>query len=273
MEQKRKTYVITGSTSGIGKALLEEFSKNGIVFAGYRNAKYEAALSSMENVIPFFIDMEKPYTIRGAADFIKSKAQKIDVLINGAGCVIAGAMEHMETCRIRKQFEVNTFSHLEFTRNLLPLLKDGRVINISSMASFGIFPFVAPYCASKRALDILFNAMSLEMQGAVKVISVKPGVIATPLWDKSVELNRSALENDEKYLKEMRFMAANAHKNGQKGLPVSRVVSVVKRVSVIKNPKPSYTVGFDALAAELVSKLPQDFINFMIKTGMKKKFG
>ena len=68
-----KTFVITGATSGIGKALLEEFSKDALVFAGFRNAKYESQLSEMKNVIPFFIDMEKPYTIAGAADFIKSR--------------------------------------------------------------------------------------------------------------------------------------------------------------------------------------------------------
>lgn len=271
--QNRKVYVITGATSGIGKALLEEFSKDSIVFAGYRNARYEAELSKLPDVIPFFIDMEKPYTISGAAEFIKHKTDRVDVLINAAGCVVAGAVEHIAASRIRKQFEVNTFSHLEFTQKLLPLLNEGRVINISSMASFGIFPFVAPYCASKRALDILFNSMSLEMHDGPEIISVKPGVIATPLWKKSVELNKSALENDEEYSKEMRYMEANALKNGQKGLPVERVVKLIKKVSITKNPKPSYIIGVDAFFAELISKLPQNLINFLIKTGMKKKFG
>lgn len=266
-----KTYVITGATSGIGRALLEEFSKEGLVFAGYRNPKYEAELASMKNVVPFFIDMEKPYTIKGAADFIKQKTDKIDVLINGAGCVIAGAMEHMEASRLRRQFEVNTFSHLEFTQNLIPLLPNGRVINISSMASFGIFPFVAPYCASKRALDILFNAMSVEMQGKLNVISIKPGVIATPLWEKSIELNKNALENDTKYSKEMHFMEANAVKNGKKGLPVSKVTALIKKVAAAKNPKSSYTIGLDAFAAEQISKLPPDIINKLMQLGLKKR--
>lgn len=268
-----KTYVITGATSGIGRALLEEFSKEGLVFAGYRNPKYEAELASMKNIIPFFIDMEKPYTIKGAADFIKQKTDKIDVLINGAGCVIAGAMKHMEASRLRRQFEVNTFSHLEFTQNLLPLLADGKVINISSMASFGIFPFVAPYCASKRALDILFNSMSLEMHNGPKFISVKPGVIATPLWEKSIELNKSALEDDAEYAKEMKFMEGNARKNSTNGLPVERVASIIKEIAESKKPKSSYTIGFDAFCAELISKLPQDIVNRIIKLGMKKKFG
>ncbi len=268
-----KTFVITGATSGIGRALLEEFSKENIVFAGFRNPKYEVELYKMKNVIPFFIDMEKAYTIKGATDFIGKKTDKIHVLINCAGGVVAGAMENMEVSRIRKQFEINTFSHVEFTQNLLPLLNDSRIINISSMASFGIFPFIAPYCASKRALDILFNSLELEMRGSVKVISIKPGVIATPLWSKSVELNKVCINDDKSYHNEMEFLAQNALKNEKRGLPVSEVVKVIKHVTEVKNPKASYTIGKDAMVAELVSKLPQDLINIIIKFGIKKKFG
>lgn len=264
----KKTYVITGSTSGIGKALLEALVKDNIVFAGYRNEKYAKDLERI-GAIPFYIDMEKKETIARAAAFIKSKTETIDTLINVAGCVVAGVMEKLPVDNIRKQFEVNTFSHLDFTQRLLPLLNNAKVINISSMASFGIFPFVAPYCASKRALDILFNAMSVE--SGLKVVSVKPGVIATPLWDKSIELNKDAINNSQDYDKEMKYIVANAKKNGTKGLSVNKVVNLVLKVDKMNNPKPSYTVGFDAKIAEIVSKLPQDIINILIRNGIKSK--
>ena len=269
---KKKIVVITGATSGIGKALTELFSKNCIVFAGYRNPDYERDLKRISsNVIPFFIDMEKSSVIDGAALFISKQTEKIDLLINVAGCVMAGAMENIPLDKLKKQFDVNTFSHLQFTQKLLDLLKGGRVINISSMASFGIFPFVAPYCASKRAMDILFNALELESNHKVKVISVKPGVIATPLWAKSVEVNKDCIENDKKYEKEMQFMAKNALKNGEHGLPVSNVVRLVEKIAWSKHPKSSYTIGIDAKFAQILSKLPQDWINFFIELGLKKK--
>ncbi len=264
----KKTYVVTGSTSGIGKALLEALVKDNIVFAGYRNEKYAKDLEHI-GAIPFYIDMEKKETIARAAAFIKSKTETIDTLLNVAGCVVAGVMEKLPVDNIRKQFEVNTFSHLDFTQRLLPLLNNAKVINISSMASFGIFPFVAPYCASKRALDILFNAMSVE--SGLKVVSVKPGVIATPLWDKSIELNKDAINNSQDYDKEMKYMVANAKKNGTKGLSVNKVVNLVLKVDKMNNPKPSYTVGFGAKIAEIVSKLPQDIINILIRNGIKSK--
>lgn len=263
-----KTIVITGVTSGIGKALLEKFAKNNIVFAGYRNEKYLEELNAT-GAIPFFIDMEKSETIAVAAEFIKSKTEKIDTLMNVAGCVAAGVMEQLPVEKIRKQFEVNTFAHLDFTQKLLPLLRDGKVINISSMSSFGIFPFVAPYCASKRALDILFNAMSIE--SGLKVISVKPGVIATPLWNKSIDANKEAIENCSGYEKEMKYMVSNASKNGEKGLSVQKVVDLIVKIDNMKNPKPSYTVGRDAKVAELISRLPFDLQNKFIKLGLKCK--
>lgn len=264
----KKTYIITGATSGIGKALLKVFVKQNIVFAGYRNEKYVQELEEI-GAIPFYIDMERKETIAQAAAFIKSKTDKIDTLINVAGCVVAGVMEFISLENLRKQFEVNTFSHIDLTQRLLPLLQDGKVINISSMASFGIFPFVAPYCASKRALDILFNAMTLE--SGVKVVSIKPGVIATPLWDKSIELNKESINNCKNYEKEMNYMIKNAHKNGKKGLDVNQVVSLIVKVDNMKNPRPSYTVGKDAFIAQIISKFPFSIQNKLIKFGMKMK--
>ena len=267
---KTKTYVITGATSGIGKALTEKLALDNIVFAAYRSEDKAEDLKKISgNVYPFYVDYAKPSTIKSAAEEILSKCTKIDTLINIAGCVVAGPIEKINMDEIRRQFNVNVFGHLELAQNLAEVLSGGRIINLSSMASFGIFPFISPYCASKRALDILFNAMAVESN--LNVISVKPGVIATPLWDKSVELNKDAINNCTGYDKEMKFMVANAHKNGIKGLSVNKVVDLILKIDKMDRPKPSYTVGFDAKVAEIVSKLPQGLINKLIKQGIKAK--
>ena len=269
----KKVYVITGATSGIGNALVKAFAVDGMVFAGYRNSKYVEDLKAISpNVVPFYIDMEKPDSIRSAASYIKFQVDKIDTLINVAGCVVAGAMERLDISELKKQFQVNTFSHIEFTQQLLcklELAKEAKVINISSMSSFGIFPFIAPYCASKRALDILANSMMLEMKNDVKVVSVKPGVIATPLWGKSIENNQTSIQNCQNYEKEMKFLTCNAHKNEVCGLSVDKVVSLIKKIDKNKNPKPSYTIGKDAKFAEIFSKLPLCFVNKFVSLGLK----
>ncbi len=270
MKKIKKVYVITGSTSGIGYELLKRLSNDNIVFAGYRSEDKIKNWNFSENVIPFYIDMSESSSIKEASEYIKSKTNKINTLINVAGCVVAGAVEEINIKDIKYQFDVNTFSHLEFTQYLLPLLNESRVINVSSMASYGIFPFIAPYCASKRALDILFNSMQLECDNKFKYISVKPGAIATPLWRKSVDINAKTLSSD-KYKKEYDYLIDNAYKNEKNGLSVSKVADIILKADCVKNPKTSYIVGRDAFFANFISYIPQDMLNKLIKIGMKIK--
>lgn len=266
-----KTYVITGSTSGIGKKLVEIFSNGeNIVFAGYRDES-KLPSESLSNVIYFYIDMTDRNSIVQAANFIKSKTEHVDVLINVAGCVEAGPIENTDTDRLRKQFDVNVFSHIELSQNLVDVMQDSRIINMSSMASFGHFPFISPYCASKRALDIFFNAFALENHKNIKVISIKPGVVSTPIWRKSVDNNWKHFGECKKYYeRELRFLRSNALKNTLSGLPVDEVAKLVKKVADLKNPKSSYTVGKDAKFAQILSLLPQDWINSLVRFGMRK---
>lgn len=271
-----KTIVITGATSGIGNLLAKGFANLGCrVFAGFRNEELKEELEQISaNVIPFYINMSKKETVCDAAKFILThlaEQEKIDALINAAGCVFAGAMECLGLDKIREQFEVNTFSHLELTQGLFSKLEGGKVINISSMASFGIFPFIAPYCASKRALDILFNSLQIECGLDLKIVSIKPGVIKTPLWDKSISNNADALGDNIKYEKEFEYLVKNAQKNNNKGLDAQRVANFIMKIENLKNPKASYTIGLDAKLAELLSHLPQDWINWLVRKKLEQR--
>ena len=268
-----KTVVITGATSGIGNELVKGFVTQGCkVFAGYRNVKFKKELKLIsENVIPFYIDMSKKWTISDAVKNILGELGedgKIDTLINAAGGVVAGPMECLSIDKIREQFEVNTFSHLDLTQGLYEKLQGGKIINLSSEASFGIFPFVAPYCASKRALDILFNLMEVECGGDVKVISIKPGVIKTPLWGKSIEKNKDILGGNTKYEKEFNYLMKNAEKNKNKGLEAQKVADFIIKIEGLEKPKASYTIGMDAKFAEILSHLPQNWINWLVKKSL-----
>ena len=261
-----KTYVITGATSGIGEAATKHFAKDNIVFCAYRDeSKIDKLKSISNNIIPFYVDYAKPETIQGAINFIKTKTDKIDTLINIAGCVVAGAIENIEISELKRQFNVNVFGAVELSQGLIPLLDNSRIINISSMASYGIFPFVSPYCASKRALDILFNSFMMENKRNIKVISIKPGVIATPLWSKSIKENSKTIENSKDYAKESEFLKNNALDNEKHGLNVEKVVQTIVKADTSKNPKPSYCVGLDAIAVSIVSRLPQSILNLIIK--------
>jgi short-subunit dehydrogenase len=268
-----KTIVITGATSGIGELITKEFAKLDYkIFAGYRNEDLKPELQQIStDVIPFYIDLSKKETIVAAAEFICDQTDKIDTLVNAAGGVIAGAMECLPLDKIREQFEINTFSHLELTQGLYSKLNGGKIINISSTSSFGVYPFIAPYCASKRALDMLFNSLSIECCLDVTVVSIKPGVIKTPLWDKAIEENVESLGGNKKYEKEFAFMVKNAKKCSETGLDPKIVANLVLKVDMMDNPKPSYTVGLDAKMAEVLSHLPQSWINFIVKKTLAKR--
>lgn len=279
-----KTIVITGATSGIGNLLVKEFIKQGCrVFAGYRNIKHKKELQAIsENVIPFRIDLSRQWSVAEAVKFINDKLdtlvdcfgneeEKIDTLINAAGYVIAGPMECLPVDKIREQFEVNTFSQLEFTQGLFKRLEGGKIINISSESSYGFFPFIAPYCASKRALDILFNTMQIECGNCIKVISIKPGVIKTPLWEKSIDGNRELLSNYTKYEKELTYLLKDAEENKNKGLEAQTVADFIVHVEGLEKPKSSYLLGFDAIAAEILSHLPQCWINWIVRKSLENK--
>lgn len=263
-------YVLTGSTSGIGKAVLDRLSvdDNNIIFAGYR-CRDKLPQIIPDNIKYFYIDLADRESIKCASEFIKSETKRIDALVNIAGSVVAGPIEKIDTQRLRQQFDINTFSHIEFTQNLVDIMRNSKIVNISSMSSFGNFPFISPYCASKRALDIFFNTFALENHKNIKVTSVKLGVVATPIWEKSVNANLEYLENCCGYEKELEFVKNNALKNTSKGLQVTKVANFITKIINLKNPKSSYTIGNDAKFAQILFLLPQDLVNNIIKIGMK----
>lgn len=267
----KKSIVITGSTSGLGKELVKLFAQNNdyIVFASYRNKDKIEQIA--ENIEYFYMDLCNDNSIIEAANFIKSKTDKIDILINAAGAVVAGPVECLDINKLREQFQVNTFAHIEFTQEILPILDNARIINISSMSSFGHFPFISPYCASKRSLDIFFNALALETHKKLEVVSVKPGVISTPIWEKSVKSNTETLENNKEYEKELEFLKNNALKNTNKGLNVTVAAQKIKEIALKKKVKSSYLIGKDSVIAGILSHLPQEMLNKLVKKAMSIK--
>lgn len=265
--------IITGSTSGIGKELVKLFADNVDfhIFAGYRN-KDKIELQK-DNIEYFYMDLLDNRSILEAGNYIKSKAGKIDIIINTAGTVVAGPVEILNINKLHEQFQVNTFAHIAFVQSLISVLDGARIVNISSMASFGHFPFISPYCASKRALDIFFNALAVENHKKLEIVSVKPGVIATPIWEKSVRNNIASLENNTEYAQELEFLKNNALKNTTKGLNVTVCAKKIKEIALKKRVKTSYLIGKDAYFAWILSYLPQGSINFLVQSAMKHRAG
>lgn len=272
MKKRNQTIFITGASSGIGKDIVLRLAKEGYrVFAGVRRRLDKAELENFsKNVTGVYIDVTNQASIDKAFYFVMKNTEKLDVLINNAGIVCAGPVEGIPISKVKEQFEVNTFGPIMVAQKFISLLHGAKIINISSMAASGIFPYISMYCASKRAMDIIFNCFSLENKNNIKVISIKPASIRTPIWNKSVEKAHQTFSsaNDvikEKYAKELSALERNALKNNKEGINVSAVTNTVLKVIKSKNPKQSYNVCFASTVAELFSKLPQGLINKIIK--------
>lgn len=276
MKKQNQTIFITGASSGIGKDIVIRLAKAGFkVFAGVRKKVDKIELESIsKNITGVYVDVTNQSSIDKAFWFVMKNTNHIDVLINNAGIVCAGPVECIPTSKMKEQFDVNTFGPVMVVQKFMPLLNKSKVINISSMAASGIFPYISMYCASKRALDIIFNCFSLENKDNIRVISVKPASIKTPIWNKSVLKARECYSDISeslalKYSKELTTLEKNAISNTVTGINVRKVTDVIIKIIKSDNPKNSYNIGFASVVADLASKLPLAFVNRLIKLKLK----
>ncbi len=277
MKNKKKTILITGASSGIGRDIAYRLAKEGYkVFAGVRRKIDKQELEGLsQNITGVYIDVTSSASIEKAFWFVMKNTDKIDVLINNAGIVCAGPVECLSLNKIKEQFDVNTFGPISVVQRFIPLLSSSKIINISSMSSTGIFPYISMYCASKRAMDIIFNLFELENRDKIKVISVKPASIKTPIWNKSVAKAKDSFSeipeiSKQKYQRVFSLLEKNALENNTKGIDVRKVTDVIIKVIKSDNPKSSYNVGFSSYCADIISRFPQGFVNFIIKSKLKK---
>ena len=275
--KKQQTILITGASSGIGKATALKLAEEGHkVFAGIRRKADKIEIEKLnKNITGVYIDVTNAASIDKAFWFVIKNTDRIDVLINNAGIVTAGPVELLSLNNLKQQFDINTFGPIIVMQKFLPLLHGSKIINISSMASSGIFPYISAYCASKRALDIFFNSFNVENKDKIKVISVKPASIKTPIWNRSIEKAKTTFAevketSKAKYEKELIFLEKNALENNFKGIDVEEVTKVISKIVKTSNPKPSYNIGFSAHLADFASKLPQGIINKIIKSKINK---
>lgn len=280
-KQEGKYVLITGASSGLGKETAQKLAKEGYkIFAGVRKQEDKESLEGLNpNITAVFLDVTSDESVNKAFETISALTDKLYALVNNAGIALAGPVEYIPIDILKQQFDVNVFGAIRVAQKFLPLMKnqEAKIVNISSMASYGIFPFISPYCVSKRSLDMFFNSLLLECKMPdLKVVSIKPGTVRTPIWDKSLavcEKNMEFLceEGKKKYKKEFDFLIKNARKNNDEGLLPKDISNLVSKILKCKNPKLSYNIGKDSFAARMLSLLPQKVVNALVKYSLKKR--
>ncbi|QLC73978.1 SDR family oxidoreductase [Pseudomonas sp. LPB0260] len=174
--------LITGCSSGIGRALADAFHG-----AGYRvwaSARKAADLATLEaaGFTAVQLDVNDGAALEQLAARLQQEAGGLDVLINNAGYGAMGPLLDGGVEALRRQFETNVFALVGVTRALFPLLRQssGLVINIGSVSGVLATPFAGAYCASKAAVHALSDALRLELAPfSIELMEVQPGAIAS----------------------------------------------------------------------------------------------
>ncbi len=176
----KKTILITGASSGIGKATTEFFALNGWnVIATMRTIPKQSIFQDNPAIFSIELDVTSPATIEKAIAVSMKKFGKIDVLLNNAGYAQYGIFEALQDEKIRQQFEVNVFGTMNVTRAILPFMRQqgfGSIINITSGSGRFAVPLMSAYNASKFALEGFTESLSYELASQnITVKIIEPG--------------------------------------------------------------------------------------------------
>ena len=153
--------------------------------------RWRAAEAQSPDIIPLLLDVTDSAQIAAAAETVGRAVGDAGLagLVNNAGIVVAGPLEILPLDQLRLQLEVNVVGQIAVTQAFLPLLRKarGRIVNMSSLNGRIASPYLAPYAASKHALEAVNNAIRLELRAwGIRVSVIEPGATTTPIWDKSI---------------------------------------------------------------------------------------
>jgi NAD(P)-dependent dehydrogenase (short-subunit alcohol dehydrogenase family) len=247
--------LITGASTGIGEACAVYFAeRDWQVYGGVRKAADAKRLAGMhKNIEAVTLDVTKPNDVFKTVQMIEKTGKRggLQGLINNAGIAITGPLEFLPIEDFRRQMEVNFFGQVELTQACLPLLRQGRgrIVNVSSIGGRAVAPFLAPYSASKFALEAYTDGLRRELlPWKMHVASIQAGSIATPIWEKSLknaEILRKALPTKAKalYGRAMEGAKLRSQRSAERGIPAKYVAKAAWHALTSNWPQTRYVVG------------------------------
>lgn len=249
---KAQVWLITGASSGLGKAISEAaLAKGHQVTATARNPEklVFSASDTRGQLLTAQLDVTDPASVQQAVALALQQFGRIDVLVNNAGYGLFGAVEELDMEEIRRQFDTNFFGVYTVLQAVLPHMRkarSGHVFNVSSIGGFDATAGMSAYCASKFALEGLSEALAKEVQHlGIRVTIVEPGGFRTDFAGRSFRWSANTISDYDASSGVVKgnFQKAHGHQLGDP----AKAAAVIVQCAAAANPPQRLVLGEDAL--------------------------
>jgi len=279
--------LITGASTGIGRACALYLAKRGFtVIAGTRREGDGQSLVSDSSgaVRTVLIDVTSAGSIAAAAESVREIVGSSGLLglVNNAGVGVIGPVECVTIDEWRRQFDVNLFGHIAVTQAMLPLLREhventresARIIMIGSGGGFFSPPIMAPYSASKHAIEAVCDALRLELKDQnIQTSLLEPGAIQSEIWRKGEESGREFPESSaarQRYGKLIDAVINLSRRGASAAIPAERVARVVELCLIRPRAPTRVLVGLDVkILALLCGWLPDRWLDALVGQALR----
>jgi len=286
LEGRMKSVVVTGASTGIGWGCVKVLTAAGYRVFGSVRKQADADRLQAEfgpNFTPLIFDVTDQAAVRRGGEIVEKAlgGETLFGLVNNAGIAVAGPLLYIGIDELRQQLEVNLIAQLTVTQAFAPLLgadtsrkgAPGRIVMMSSIGGKNAFPFMGPYSASKFGLEGLSESLRRElMVFGIDVIMIRPGAVATPIWDKADEVDVTRFSNTPYYssLDKVKEVMIG---QGRKGYPPERIGRAVLKALTTARPKTAYTENPNKLQGAAVRVLPKRMVDRAVagQLGLKRK--
>jgi NAD(P)-dependent dehydrogenase (short-subunit alcohol dehydrogenase family) len=273
MSNQSKTVLITGTSSGLGRATARLFQARGWnVIATMRTPEREAELTTLDRTLVTRLDVEDSTSIQPAVDAGLATFGAIDALVNNAGYGAYGPLEATPLEKIRRQFDVNVLGLLATTRAVLPHFRarrSGTVVNVSSIGGRIAFPLGTLYHGTKFAVEGLSESLHYELGAlGIRVKIVEPGMIKTDFGGRSFDFSNDPAIAEYQPLVQA-LMSTFAPMMANASAPEA-IAAVIYTAVTDGSTRLRYEAGADA-AAVLATRRAADDAQFL--AGVATQFG
>jgi NAD(P)-dependent dehydrogenase (short-subunit alcohol dehydrogenase family) len=269
--------VVTGASTGIGAATAIALAQRGtVVFAGVRNEGDAKRLAGQHaNIQPVTLDVTDTASIAEAAAIVQAGGVPLRGLVNNAGIVVAGPLEHVSETELRRQFDVNVLGQVAVTQAFLPQLRvtRGRIVFVGSISGRISMPFIAPYSASKFALRAIADAFRFELEpDGIAVALIEPGSVKTPIWRKGRDVYQSRWSSlPARYQDAMLALLEQSEREERDGISPDAVTRAIADAIESPRPRTHYPVGTSArLGGMFVPLLPSRLRDNLFRKAMQR---